>query len=87
MSQGDSGSVRFTVSGRHFSLSRDQVEKALAGIKPEQTKRHAVQIGRDIFPVKQALSQVTGLDRLDFQSMDARRVFRRLGFKLLRAAE
>ncbi len=87
MRAGDAGNVRFTISGRHFNLSREQVEKALVGVAPEPTKLHAVQIGRHMFPVKQALSQVTGLDRLDFHSTDARRVFRRLGFKLLRAAE
>jgi hypothetical protein len=87
MSSLDSGQVRFTINGHHYNLSREQVEKALAGVEPEPTKLHAVQIGRHMFPVKQALSQATGLDRLDFQSTDARRVFRRLGFKLLRAAE
>jgi hypothetical protein len=86
MPGGVSEQVRFTISGKHFNLSRDQVEKALSGVRPEPTKLHAVQVGRHLFPVKQALSQVTGLDRLDFQSMDARRVFRRLGFKLMRAA-
>jgi hypothetical protein len=87
MASADSAHVRFTISGRHFNLSREQVEKALTGVEPEPTKLHAVQVGRHTFPVKQALSEVTGLDRLDFQSMDARRVFRRLGFKLMRAAE
>ncbi len=85
MRAGGVGLVRFTISGRHFNLSREQVEKALSGVEPEPPKLHAVQIGRHMFPVKQALSQVTGLDRLDFHSTDARRVFRRLGFKLLRA--
>ena len=87
MPRDDAGHVRFTISGKRFSLSRDQVEKAMFGVEPEPTKLHAVQVGRQLFPVKQALSHVTGLDRLDFQSMDARRVFRRLGFKLMRAAE
>ncbi len=75
--------VRFTISGEQYALSRAQVEKAVADVEPEQAKLHAVQIRGRLFPVKQALSVATGLDRLDFHSGDARRVFRRLGFKFM----
>lgn len=75
--------ITFTINGQRYTLTRAQVERALSGVAPEPAKLHAVQIGGHLFPVKQALSVVTGLDRLDFHSAAARSVFRRLGYSFM----
>lgn len=70
----------FTVSGRLFELDRETVERALAGELPDPLSAHYVVIAGRRFPPKQALSRVTGLDRADFTTHQARRILRRLGF-------
>jgi methylmalonyl-CoA mutase cobalamin-binding subunit len=49
-------------------------------------RSHGVRLHGHIYPVKQVLAAVIGIDRADFQSMQARSVFRRLGFEVVRAA-
>jgi len=72
----------FTIGGKRLHLTRDKVVSALRGIAPGPIQTHAVEINGRTYPVKEALSVVTGLDLLDFNQ--ARSVFRRLGFKVVR---
>ncbi len=72
--------VRSVVAGRAFELTADQVVRVLAGVEPEAVREHFVVIGGRRFPPKQVLAVVTGLDRGDFTSHQARTVLRRLGF-------
>lgn len=72
--------VRAIVAGRAFDLDRSDVARVLAGETPEPVRDHFVVVGRRRFPPKQALAIVTGLDRLDFTTHQARAIMRRLGF-------
>jgi len=74
----------FTIGGKRLHLTRDKVVSALRGIAPGPIQTHAVEINGRTYPVKEALSVVTGLDLLDFNTNQARSVFRRLGFKVVR---
>jgi hypothetical protein len=68
------------VAGRRFDLDREQVERALAGELPEPVRDHYVVVAGRRYPPKQALAAVTGLDRADFTTHQARRILTRLGF-------
>jgi hypothetical protein len=70
----------FTVAGSRVELDRDSVERALESIEPEPLRDHYVVVGRRRYPPKQVLCVVTGLDRADFTTHQARRILRRLGF-------
>jgi hypothetical protein len=70
----------FTVGGNRILLSARQVESSLTGVQPEQTRTHAVEVAGHWYPVKQALEAATGVNRADFISTEARRVFKSLGF-------
>jgi hypothetical protein len=72
-------STRVTVAGRTFLLNRQQVEERVAGVLPEALRDHYVVVGGRRFPPKQVLALVTGLDRADFTTYQARGVLRRLG--------
>jgi hypothetical protein len=72
--------LTFTVAGQLIELDRDEVEKRLAGVLPEPVREHYVVIGSRRFPPKQVVSELTGLDRADFTSHQARRILKRLGF-------
>jgi hypothetical protein len=75
-----------TVSGHTYDLDPHQVEQALRGELPEPIAEHFVVINGRRWPPKQALALVTGLDRADFTTHQARRALTRLGFTAGRAA-
>lgn len=71
---------RVTIAGQPFALRRSDVVRALRGVDPEPIASHYVVIGSHRYPPKQAISAVTGLDRADFTTHQARRTLMRLGF-------
>jgi hypothetical protein len=75
-----------TIMGRAFDLDPQRVERALEGELPEPIHEHFVIISGRRWPPKQVLALVTGLDRADFTTHQARRALTRLGFTAARAA-
>src|ERR1022692_1867733 len=75
-----------TVSGHSYELDRHGVQAALEGVLPEPIHEHFVVINGRRWPPKQVLALVTGLDRADFTTHQARRALTRLGFPAARAA-
>jgi hypothetical protein len=72
--------ITFTHGGKVYTLTRGQVVQAVRGVSPEPIRTHWVEINGVQYPVKQAFARVTGLDRLDFATNQARNHLRRLGF-------
>ena len=72
----------FAFRGRRFRATKGEVERALKGVTPETLRKHSVRIGGRHYPVKQAFSVAFGVDRVDFTTPKARRVFQRLGFEV-----
>jgi hypothetical protein len=75
-----------TVSGHQYELDPWGVEAALDGVLPEPIHEHFVVINGRRWPPKQVLALVTGLDRADFTTHQARGALIRLGFPAGRAA-
>ena len=75
-----------TVSGHRYELDPHGVQTALEGVLPEPIHKHYVVINGRRWPPKQVLALVTGLDRADFTTHQARRALTRLGFPAARAA-
>lgn len=69
-----------TINGQPFELDSQAIERALAEALPEPLHEHFVVIGGRRYPPKQVISLVTGLDRADFTTHQARRILLRLGF-------
>ncbi len=78
--------LTFTINGERFTVRPSEVRKKMTKVAPESLRDHGVKIDGTIYPVKQVVAEVTGLDKLDFQSMQARSVLKRLGFELWRSA-
>ncbi len=76
---------KFTVAGQTIELERDEVERKLERVLPEPLREHYVVVCSRRYPPKQVLSEVTGLDRADFTTHQARRILKRLGFTAARA--
>ena len=75
-----------TVSGHRYELDSRGVQAALEGVLPEPIHEHFVVINGRRWPPKQVLALVTGLDRADFTTHQARRALTRLGFRRALAA-
>jgi hypothetical protein len=75
-----------TVSGHQYNLDPPSVQEALQGVLPEPIQEHFVVINGRRWPPKQVLALVTGLDRADFTTHQARRALTRLGFTAGRSA-
>lgn len=69
-----------TIAKQRFELRRDRVERAMRGVLPDPISTHYVVIGARRYPPKQVIGLVTGIDRADFTTHQARRVLMGLGF-------
>lgn len=76
-----------TVAGRQVDFDRGAVEAAVSGVLPDPLKEHWVAVAGRRFPPKQVLELVTGIDRADFTTHQARRLLQRLGFSVGRVAD
>ncbi len=68
------------VAGEIFDLDAPTVERTVLALDPEPIKEHYAVIAGRRYPPKQVLAAVTGLDRSDFTTHQARSILRRLGF-------
>jgi hypothetical protein len=76
--------VTARVAGQDYDLSRAAVERAVTAVEPEPIRDHYVVVAGRRYPPKQVLGLITGLDRADFTTYQARAVLRRLGFGVYR---
>lgn len=72
----------FTVGGQSFSISREEIERRLKGVQPEQIRQYCVTVNGKDYPVKQALEVSAGLLRSGFTTQDAIRILRKFGLPL-----
>ncbi len=75
------------ISGQRFELESGKVARALSKTLPEPVRDHYVVVGGRRFPPKQVIALVTGLDRADFTTHQARRILRGLGFPAARRSQ
>lgn len=75
----------FTIRGKTFSLTLEDVERALEKLDPEPLKGRAkyyVEYNGRRYPIKQVVAAATGLPRLGFTAMHAYRILTDLGFEV-----
>jgi len=72
--------VHATIAQQEFVLDADEVSRKLRDALPEPLGDHYVVVGGKRFPPKQVICLMTGLDRADFNTHQARRILSRLGF-------
>lgn len=73
--------TKCVVARRRFHLDSEVVTATMSRIDPENPRDLFVLIAGIQYPPKQVLEAVTGLDRADFSSHQARAVLQRLGFE------
>lgn len=77
----------FKISGHEFDLDHGTIAACVEMLLPDPVQEHYVVVDGRRFPPKQVISCVTGLDRADFTTHQARRVLKRLGFVAARVGE
>jgi Holliday junction resolvase-like predicted endonuclease len=75
-------SIRFTLNGQRYELTRAVVESRLRDVVPEIVHKHAVRVNGMWFPVRQAFEKATGIPRSEFISHAACRHLAALGFEV-----
>lgn len=76
--------TKCAVIGKKIQLTANDVETRLKDNIPEPARSLVVEVNGQFYPVKQAFSEVSGLDRADFISHQAREIFLRIGFNVKR---
>ena len=77
--------VVFTIRGRTFNISREDIERILENLDPEPLRGRAkyyIEYKGKMYPIKQVISAVTGLPRVAFTAMHAYRILTALGFEV-----
>lgn len=74
--------IEVSVGGRRVRISRSDVVRAVSVGGFGSIRQHAVEVDGIAYPVKEVLARATGLDVLDFNTVQARNTLRRLGFAL-----
>lgn len=81
----EAGSRRVHDRGRDQATHQQGSRLAAPSAKPGPIREHCVEVDGVVHPIKEAFSRVTGLDVLDFNTNQARSVFKRLGFRVMRS--
>jgi len=74
--------TRFILRKNPYEFTKEDVERAMIGVDPEVIRQYYVEINGKKFPPKQVISHILNLGKVEFTTMDAASILRRLGFKL-----
>ncbi len=74
--------MEFILRGNVCNLTKQDVEKAMKGVLPERISKYYVEVSGEQYSPKQVFSKSLKLGKVEFTTMDASNVLRRLGFKL-----
>jgi hypothetical protein len=77
---GDGQIQSFVLNGKRLSYSRSQVLAAVRNQTPRRIDKYRVAINGVEFPPKQVLELLTGIEPINFTTMDAQRILKKLGF-------
>lgn len=75
----------FTLRGRKYDITRKDVEAILEKIEPEPLRgpaKYYIEYKGKKYPIKQVISSVTGLYKIQFTSRDACGILMKLGFEV-----
>lgn len=74
--------TRFILRRNAYDLTKESVERELIGVEPEVIRQYYVEINAKKFPPKQVIGYMLRLGKVEFTTMDAANILRRIGFKI-----
>ncbi|MEO8898341.1 MAG: hypothetical protein ABI473_06560 [Candidatus Dormibacter sp.] len=74
--------IDLVVGGERIRLRQVDVRRAVRNGPMGVVRQHAVEIEKQLYPIKEVFARATGIDVLDFNTTQARSALRRLGFEV-----
>ena len=74
--------MRIILKGKAYDISREEVEKKMKGRQPEPIRKYFMIVNGVKYPPKQIIAEVLDLGRVEFTTLDAVNILRRLGFEI-----
>jgi hypothetical protein len=74
--------IDLVVGGERIRLRKVDVLRAVRNGPMGVVRQHAVEIEKQLYPIKEVFARATGVDVLDFNTTQARSALRRLGFEV-----
>jgi hypothetical protein len=71
----------FILNGKRYNLSRTQLEKAAQSQPPRRIDKYQVSVGDMLYPPKQLVELLTNEQPINFTTMDAQRILKKLGYE------
>jgi hypothetical protein len=78
----DNQYIDLVVGGERIRLRKADVLRAVSNGPLGVVRQHAVEIEKQLYPIKEVFARATGIDVLDFNTTQARSALRRLGFEV-----
>jgi hypothetical protein len=79
--------VRFRLKGRPYAFDRSEIEGMIGGLIPDPASNgrttHYVLINNTLYPVKQAVSAISGLQPILFTTSEACNILRRADLPIM----
>jgi len=72
----------FVLRGKSYRSSKEEIEKVLKTVEPEQVRKYYIEVDGRRYPIKQPIELITGLARIAYTAMDAYRILSRFGFEI-----
>jgi hypothetical protein len=70
----------FVLNGKRYGFNRVQVSEAVRNRDPRRIDKYSVEVDGVHFPPKQVVELLTGIEPINFTTMDAQRILKRLGY-------
>jgi hypothetical protein len=74
--------MRFILNGKPNKLSTEDVEKGMKDVPPEPIRNWYVVVNAIKYPPKQVICKLLGIHKIEFTTMAAHNILKRLGFRL-----
>jgi len=74
--------MRFTLRGKSYEITKEDIIKAVEGIEPRPIRKYYVEINGEHYPIRQVLSVALNIPPASFTTMDAYRILANLGFEV-----
>mgnify|MGYP000232784840 CR=1 FL=1 len=74
--------MRFTIRGRNYELSREEVVERVRNVEPKAIRKYYVEINGRKYPIKQVVAECLDLNPIEFTTACAYRILSGLGFEI-----
>jgi hypothetical protein len=74
--------IEFTQGGKRFEMERDDFVKAMKGIHPGRVQKYSMILHGKRYPIRQVVSEATGIPTIALTSHDAYRILKKFDFSI-----